>query len=217
MAPLQHTLALGFALSLLVHAAFSVGGSVVLKKNAASAPRTPPPLLAQLKIPAPAPIPLSLPPQAQPTITPQPEPKPSVINPTTPLIAKAAATPSPKPSAKRKIESKPNPKPNPAPKPVKKSKPLADDWQSQIQRQFDKQHARGDFYPAAAIAQGLEGEVLVYLMLNPQGAVIAARVEKRSGHRLLDDAALKAVRALQSIPADAPRETILPVLFRLRD
>ena len=48
------------------------------------------------------------------------------------------------------------------------------------------------------------------------GLVTAARVEQSSGHRLLDDAALSAVRSLRSLPADAPQEALLPVRFRLR-
>ncbi|MCL2524057.1 MAG: energy transducer TonB [Betaproteobacteria bacterium] len=85
-----------------------------------------------------------------------------------------------------------------------------------MRRQFQEQQRHGDFYPAEAIARGLQGEVLVRLLLTPDGSVEAARVEESSGHRLLDDAALKAVRALRALPADAPRETLLPVIFRLR-
>ncbi|MDR0776523.1 MAG: energy transducer TonB [Azonexus sp.] len=111
-----------------------------------------------------------------------------------------AATPPP---------AKPRP-PKPAPSPA------APDWQREIRRQFGEQQQRGEFYPAEAIARGLQGEVLVLLLLAPDGSVTAARVEQGSGHRLLDDAALRAVRALRSLPADAPRETLIPVRFRLR-
>jgi protein TonB len=88
-------------------------------------------------------------------------------------------------------------------------------WQEEVRRQFGQQQQRGEFYPAEAIARGLQGEVVVLLMLGTDGSVAAARVEQGSGHRLLDDAALNAVRALRSLPADAPRETLLPVRFRL--
>jgi protein TonB len=88
-------------------------------------------------------------------------------------------------------------------------------WQEEVRRQFGQQQQRGDFYPAEAIARGLQGEVVVLLLLGPDGSVVAARVEQGSGHRLLDDAALNAVRSLRSLPADAPRETLLPVRFRL--
>jgi len=89
-------------------------------------------------------------------------------------------------------------------------------WQDEIRQQFRKQHERQEFYPVEAIRQGIEGEALVLVMLDPNGQVSAARIEESSGHRILDDAALRAVRALHSLPADAPRETLLPVRFRLR-
>lgn len=89
-------------------------------------------------------------------------------------------------------------------------------WQSEVRRQLKQQHERGLFYPADAIAQGLEGEALVLLLLDGNGQVSAARIEESSGHRQLDEAALRAVRSLRSMPADAPREALLPVRFRLK-
>ena len=88
-------------------------------------------------------------------------------------------------------------------------------WSSEIRKQFQKQQARGDFYPLEAVALGLEGEVLVLMVLDPNGQVTAARIEQSSGEKILDAAALRAVRALHSLPSDAPRETYLPVRFRL--
>ena len=84
-------------------------------------------------------------------------------------------------------------------------------WQDEVKRQIKKLYERGLFYPAEAIAQGLEGETLVLLIINENGEVSAARVEQGSGHRILDEAALRAVRSLRSLPADAPRDTLLPV------
>jgi protein TonB len=53
------------------------------------------------------------------------------------------------------------------------------------------------------------------LIIDENGEVSAARVEQGSGYRILDDAALRAVRSLRSLPANTPRETLLPVRFRL--
>jgi len=117
------------------------------------------------------------------------------------------------------------PKPLPAAAPAKATPPSKKvltaptgkrSWQDEIRQQFRKQHERNEFYPAEAIAQGIEGEALVLLILDTGGQVSAARIEQSSGYRILDDAALRAVRALRSLPADAPRETLLPVRFRLR-
>lgn len=89
-------------------------------------------------------------------------------------------------------------------------------WQDEVKRQLKKMDERGLFYPAEAIAQGLEGETLVLLITDEGGQVSAARVEQSSGYRILDDAALRAVRSLRSLPADTPHETLLPVRFRLK-
>jgi periplasmic protein TonB len=89
-------------------------------------------------------------------------------------------------------------------------------WTDEVRRQFRKQHEHGDFYPVEAITQGLEGEVLVFAVIDSEGRVAAARVEQGSGFAILDQAALRAVRSLRSLPADAPRETLLPVRFRLK-
>lgn len=95
------------------------------------------------------------------------------------------------------------------------SKTPALNWQQEIRRQLKKQRENGLFYPAEAIAQGLEGEVLVFMLLDENGRVAAARIEQGSGQALLDDAAVKAIRALHSLPADTPRQAVLPVRFRL--
>jgi len=89
-------------------------------------------------------------------------------------------------------------------------------WSEHIRQQFSDQQAQGLYYPEAARRQGIEGEVLVLLLVDESGAVAAARVEASSGHTLLDDAALRAVRQLRSLPADTPRDMLLPVSFRLR-
>ena len=83
-------------------------------------------------------------------------------------------------------------------------------------RAASEQLARELMYPAEAIERGLEGEALVLLFLDASGDAVAARLEASSGHALLDDAAVRAARTLRALPADAPREALLPVRFRLR-
>jgi protein TonB len=70
------------------------------------------------------------------------------------------------------------------------------------------------FYPAAAVLRGLEGEVLVRVTLDAGGNVVAARLERGSGHAILDEAALVAAGTLRSLPGSG--EAVLPVRFRLR-
>ena len=85
-----------------------------------------------------------------------------------------------------------------------------------VREHLKKLDATGQFYPPEAIARGLEGDVQVLLVLDESGKVVAARVEQSSGHTLLDEAALRAVRSLSSVPADSPRDTILWLRFRLK-
>lgn len=89
-------------------------------------------------------------------------------------------------------------------------------WAQVVQQHFRKLDQQRQFYPEEAIRQGLEGDALILLIIDEQGQVAGARLEQGSGHPILDDAALRAVRALKSLPDDAPRQTLLPVRFRLK-
>ncbi|MDO9272166.1 MAG: energy transducer TonB [Rugosibacter sp.] len=71
------------------------------------------------------------------------------------------------------------------------------------------------FYPPLAVTQGLEGEVVLLLTLDAAGQIRALAIAKSSGHVLLDDAALDAVRHVGALP-DNPHQTLLPVTFRLQ-
>lgn len=72
------------------------------------------------------------------------------------------------------------------------------------------------FYPPEAVARGLEGEVRLLLTLEGDGTIRDAQVAAGSGHKILDDAALRAAFAMGSLPEAEARELILPVVFRLR-
>jgi protein TonB len=71
-------------------------------------------------------------------------------------------------------------------------------------------------YPLEAVERGLQGEALVLLFLDASGNAVAARLEASSGHKLLDEAAVRAARTLRGLPDSAPRDVLLPVRFRLR-
>lgn len=83
-------------------------------------------------------------------------------------------------------------------------------------RAAQAQLARHLLYPAEAVRRGLEGEVQVLLVLDEAGDVLGARVERSSGHALLDEAAVAAVRELRGVPGAATGELLLPVRFKLR-
>ncbi len=71
------------------------------------------------------------------------------------------------------------------------------------------------FYPPEAIARGLEGETILMLTYRDDGTLLDAKVAKSSGHAILDDAALRAVRAAPSA-GPGPREMLFPVTFALQ-
>jgi protein TonB len=76
-------------------------------------------------------------------------------------------------------------------------------------------------YPTAARRRGLTGTVHVDLEIAPTGAIGNVVLATSSSHRLLDEAALEAVRALERVPFPAgvrPRHlrVRLPVVFDLR-
>ncbi|MDR3055569.1 MAG: TonB family protein [Zoogloeaceae bacterium] len=81
--------------------------------------------------------------------------------------------------------------------------------------QLDQLARQEGFYPLEAIQNRWQGEAWVQIFLDAGGNVIAARIEEGSGFPILDAAALKAARALKSLPADGLESAILPVRFRL--
>lgn len=144
-------------------------------------------------------------------------------------------SPTPPPASPLQAELRPPPRaenvsapplhlPDPPPRPAAPARKAVESrpaetprtWTHAVREQLKKLDAAGQFYPAEAIARGLEGEVNVLLIIDEGGQVVAARVEQGSGHPILDEAALRAARTLKSLPADAPRQTVLPVRFRLR-
>lgn len=138
--------------------------------------------------------------------------RPPPAPPATPPLSLPEA---PKPTAEAPKASPPEKPaaPRPEPRPLAK---VPTTWTQAVREHLKKLDAAGQFYPAEAIAQGLQGQVDVLLVIDETGKVVAARVEQGSGHAILDEAALRAVRSLQSLPADAPRQVVLPVRFRLR-
>lgn len=76
-------------------------------------------------------------------------------------------------------------------------------------------------YPELARKRGQEGTARIRCEVDAAGNVIAASILESSGHKLLDEAALKAVRKWRFRPAlsngrPAPGSVIAPVEFRLR-
>ena len=82
-------------------------------------------------------------------------------------------------------------------------------------------HAPLPRYPAAARALGLEGMVVLSVLVRYDGRVDDARVAVSSGAAILDDAALAAVRKWLFTPATRGGRAVesvveIPVKFALR-
>jgi len=77
------------------------------------------------------------------------------------------------------------------------------------------------YYPAAGARLGLEGLVVVEVLIDASGKIISSQVVRSSGHRVLDRAALKAMASIGRLPAPPPqlhwgkRSIKVPFDFRL--
>ena len=167
---------------------------------------------------------------------PPPEPEPA------PIIAATAAPPAePEPKPKPKTEppaASPRPAaqqaapetPAAAPAPAPKATPdagaslgegqrqrLMADWAGRIRARIDRVRT----YPKAAQTARLQGTVTLRLDVGADGRLVAVGISESSGHAVLDEAALAAVRRAGRLPA-APKGLtgarhgfILPLVFRL--
>lgn len=191
-------LLLALALSLALHALGLLG---LPGLPTAGTPPPRPALTASLR-PPPAPEPASLPLPDLKLDEPPPAAKESPQAPPRhpePVLRQAPRqAPRPAPPASR----------NKAPEPQ-------DPLTREALRQMAALAAQEDFYPREAIRQGIEGEVWVQIFLDGNGHVIAARIDRSSGHPSLDQAALRAARTLRSLPGNGLEEAVLPVRFRL--
>ncbi len=76
-------------------------------------------------------------------------------------------------------------------------------------------------YPEIARKAGIEGRVIVQVLVSEKGKVIKTRVIKSLGHSGCDEAAVKAIRSVKWKPAlqrDKPVKVwvAIPVIFRLK-
>jgi len=117
----------------------------------------------------------------------------------------------PDPAASSASESQPTATP-----PLQTSKTASLQWKQVVDQQLKKLQAAGLYYSQEAIGLGLQGEVLVLFVLDEAGHVTAARVQESSGHALLDRDAVAVALRLTALPADAPREGLLLLRFRLQ-
>lgn len=76
-------------------------------------------------------------------------------------------------------------------------------------------------YPELALEEGWQGEVLLRVRVSPEGRATTISVHRSSGQRVLDEAAVVAVRGWSFVPArqgDVPLAgwVTVPIVFRLQ-
>lgn len=71
-------------------------------------------------------------------------------------------------------------------------------------------------YPADALEQGVQGEVVVLIKLDAHAGIIDVSVASSSGSQSLDEAALRAVRNLRRIRGAGAEKILFPVRFEIR-
>ena len=77
-------------------------------------------------------------------------------------------------------------------------------------------------YPRRAQLRRQEGTVMLRFVMNPQGRVLSYRIERSSGHRLLDEEVREMIKRASPLPAmpedmqQAQLELVVPVSFFLR-
>ena len=125
------------------------------------------------------------------------------------LRLEAVISPPPAESVASQVSTEANAEPPPMPPPASPQK-----LQGRALNRAQAALSKHLYYPPAAVAQGQEGEVLLLLVLDERGSVVSSEIFRSSGYELLDRAALDAARLVGLLPG-SPRQTLLPVAFRL--
>lgn len=99
------------------------------------------------------------------------------------------------------------------------SEALASTVRTEVFERLRQAVARHKRYPLKSRRRGEQGRVTVRLTLNPSGAISAVALAVSSGHRRLDNAALRAVRQASPLAGlddrlTRPVRLSLPVVFR---
>jgi protein TonB len=193
---------------------------------------TPPPAPVAEPEPAlPQPAAEPEPPPPLPVEIPPPEPPPELVlqppqAPATPEVA-VPPKPPPKPPRPRQITARPVPAEPPppvsappaaAPSPSPPSPAVAASWQSRLLAHL----TRFKRYPPAAQMRREQGVAMLRFSMTPGGEVLSFRLERSSGHSLLDQETLELIRRAQPLPALPPEmgrqpiELVVPLRYELR-
>jgi len=163
-------------------------------------------------------------------VPPPPVPKPSVSRPrplpkpVIPVLPPVLEPPKASSEMENKVETEEPPVPE-LTKPLTDSQNVLEQTREIMQEtppSFDADYLKNPVpeYPFAARRLGLQGTVIVRVLVNPNGRAERVLLEKSSGAQILDDAALRAVERWLFVPARRGNQQIsawvdVPVRFRL--
>lgn len=202
-------------------------------------PPTPDPAPAPKRetVPEPPPLPpeeeaVSEPvPEPVPASEPEPEPEPLAKAPPEPApVVPRIAPPPRKPTPPRDRAVKPEPKAEPVRQMTERTATSATEKPSApAEPAYTPPSATAAYlsnpkppYPALARRRGMQGRVVLRVLVGPGGRAREVMVRRGSGHTLLDRAALKAVRNWVFVPAQrggraVQAELDVPIRFSLKD
>jgi len=221
-----------FLMILLLHAA------LIAYLHRPDEPETPakPLVMDVALIAAPAPQPAKPAPPAPPVVPPKPQPKPvkpkkaPVMPKKTQVAPKPVRAPTPEPAPAAKPEPAAPRQESPAPPISAPPRPaVAPAAQPPKTETFTEANYKANYksnpkpeYPRIAKSRGWQGKVLLRVQVTADGHSAGISVQQSSGHEMLDEAAIEAVKHWTFIPAkrgDTPvaSTVTVPMQFKLNE
>ncbi|WP_374087305.1 energy transducer TonB [Methylomicrobium lacus] len=221
-----------FLVILLLHAA------LIAYLHRPDEPETPakPQVMDVALLAAPAPQPAKPVPSAPPVVPPKPQPKPvkpkkAPVTPKKTQVAPKpvrAPTPTPEPAPAAKPEAAAPRQTSPAPPVSAPPRPAVTPSAPQPKTEtFTEANYKANYksnpkpeYPRLARSRGWQGKVLLRVQVTADGHAASVQVQQSSGHEILDEAAVEAVKNWTFIPAkrgDTPvaSTVTVPMPFKL--
>jgi len=167
------------------------------------------------------------------TVPPKPEPPPPPPKKQPPKVKKPKPVTKPKPVQQKSPDFAPVETVEPPPvqeaetsntslnaSSSTQTKPVATETFTEANYKANYAHNPKPHYPAVAKRRGWQGKVLLRVKVSAQGLSDAVAVERSSGHEMLDDAAVEAVKNWRFIPAKrgntpVASSVIVPIAFTL--
>jgi len=186
--------------------------SIAVLRIASPPPPRPPAIaidLAPLPPPPPPPAPVAEPPRppapkpVETKPTPKPPPPRQTVKPApapTPHVPEAAPTPEAVESAPVEPVAPAPPPPSAAPAPAPASSAARQSAITSWQRALHQHLQSRKRYPRAAQSRRQEGVAVIRFVLDREGTVLSARLERSSGTAMLDEEALDLIHRTQPLP-----------------